>query len=445
MLGRFFRRLVIGAATALASFVIVKVAKRIFLGEEPKVQIEEQAAVVSSATVETKTEDSSAVVVEKNVAVQAAPKASGQKPKKAEVIDVEHKVLKSESGEVFASDEEALRAGVLPPELGEKILEDLITRDPGLLFDRPRFQAAVEKRVTEEVEAARKRAFEERERRRRDAEIRAEILMRMGIRVEQEIALTGRYFASAEEIKAAMLGIYLDDFGIARNSKLLRPLVEKTVLQQTPGTKEFRELYGEASGGLVPEGFLVPKTGSYLMTPEQEAALIRKWNLHIDRPMDLDKFETPDIQFFMKQKLLDSHCYFDETVDYKFPLWNNWPIEVWELYDELKMHFEGYRMNDEHEAMVYFSAMIAARNETWNAPRTQIPSYIAPALFKYCVFQLRKLIYTMESLGLEEERSANGPVADMFEKFLELITIPNPLMGDLLKHTPMVRVITATN
>jgi hypothetical protein len=51
----------------------------------------------------------------------------------------------------------------------------------------------------------------------------------------------------------------------------------------------------------------------------------------------------------------------------------------------------------------------------------------------------------MESLGLEEERSANGPVADMFEKFLELITIPNPLMGDLLKHTPMVRVITATN
>lgn len=445
MLGRFFRRLVIGAATALASFAIVKVAKRIFLGEEPRVQIEEQATAMSSATVETKTEDKSAVVVEKTVAVQAAPKASGEKPKKAEVIDAEYKVLKSETGEVFASDEEALRAGVLPPELGDKILMEIVTKDPGLLFDKAKLQAAVEKRITSEVQAARQRALEERERRRRDAEIRAEILMRMGIRVEREIQLTGRYFATAEEIKAAMLGIYLDDVGIGRNAKVLRPLIEKTVLQQTPGTKEFRELYGELSGGLVPEGYLVPKTGRYLMTPEQEAALIRKWNLHIDRPMDLDKFETPDIQFFMKQKLLDSHCYFDDTVDYKFPLWNNWPIEVWNLYDELKLHFEGYRLNEEHDAMVYFSAMIAARNETWNAPRTQIPSYIAPALFKYCVYQLRKMIYTMESLGLEEERSSNGPIADMFEQFLELITIPNPLMGDLLKHTPMVRVIEGSN
>ena len=439
MLGKFFKRLLAGAAVALIGFAVGKIAEKLFPAKET---IEASTLAVTTATVETK-RDGLQTVESKKVAVQS-PRSPAQAPAKkfTKVVDVDYRVIHEESGRVFHSTDEALAHGVVPDHIRDQILMEVFQENPKLIFDKQTIQRRLQEKIEAAVSAATVRWQKVLEKREFDAVVRAEVLRRMGLHVHNEMRLTGKAFATNEEVDRAIRGIFVDDFA-DKNVRVLRPLIERSVLEQTPGTKEFYALHGPQSCGLVPEGYLVPRR-RLAKSPEQDAALIRKWKYHMHKPVDLVQYESWEEQQKERQRLLNSqtYCWQLPGDTWKLPLWENWPWDVKDLYAILKDHFEGYPGEGEHDAMVYFTAMIAARNETWNAGRGRIPHYLSEALFKYCVHTLRKMIYTTESAGAFEDNGydQNGPVADAFEKFLAYITIPNPRVGDGLHYTPMVRI-----
>lgn len=439
MLGKFFKRLLAGAAVALIGFAVGKIAEKLFPAKEA---IEAPALAMTTATVETKREGL-AKVESKQVAVQSprGPAKAAEK-KFTEVVDVDYRILHEESGQVFHSDDEALAHGVVSDRVRDQILMEAFQENPKLVFDRQALTKRLQDKIEAVVNAAKIKWAKIQEKKRTDAVVRAEVLRLMGLHVHNEMRLTGKAFATNEDVDRAIRGIFIEDFA-DKNVRVLRPLIEKSVLEQTPGTKEFYALHGPKSGGLVPEGYLVPRR-KLSKSPEQDAALIRKWKYHIHKPVDLVQYECWEEQRKERQRLLrsDEYCWEDPDDTWKYPLWANWPWDVKDLYAILKDHFEGYPGEGEHDAMVYFTAMIAARNQTWNAGRGRVPHYLSEALFKYCVFTLRKMLYTTESEGAFEDNGydQNGPVADAFEKFLAYITIPNPRVGDGLHYTPMVRI-----
>lgn len=411
MLVTFLKRAFIGAVAIALTFVAVKVVKKVFGAKE---KAEEAASEEARATANS------------DIAPRALPKpVKKDEPRPAEPIDIELETLKAQIAK-------ELRAKLSL--LGSVAL---------------RFMGDIDAQA--EATARHFLALQREEERK---SMISELIPLMDERIEVEYEQSGSFFPRGfgpEDLR--FRGIYKDEMLFKQNSIILRPLMEQAVRQETPGTKEFMFKYRKLYPDTLPGGWLVPK-GEIRMTDFDEISLMNRFLKYrqygIDEPMDLDKYRpevlTVDIDDKVRDPLgvqtrilLKSESVFKDLRS--SPLPRSWRQRVYKLSHEIKDHIEGYTDDAMDRALTHLACLYAARNCVWGLPGSDMAYFdIASPLFKYCVFRLRHALLTEECFGGEDVKVDNGLVVDAFEELLTLIAIPNPMKGDVLGHTPMIRV-----
>lgn len=246
-------------------------------------------------------------------------------------------------------------------------------------------------------------------------------------------------------------GIFDDDFVIpGLHARSVPPLRSKTLKMRTAGTREFYQAYAYL-GGQIAHAYLEPIGEEKTTIEEDHAIQCRARLFDLDQPMDIDKWEDE-----MFNRRVDEDKYLDdcERILVRSPKWlparhkgilpRLWDQRVLESLLILRGYADGFTDDAKDRFKLHLAALIKTRNRAWGLPGSDVSLYMAPALFRYAASELRRLIWTEESQSLDEEPFSREEIAKEFEYLLNIITIPNPLKGDILRHTPMKVVMALT-
>lgn len=417
MLGQFFKRLLIGAAAAVLTLAAVHVARKIF---SPK-----KVAEVASEEVAEKAKEK----VEAKAASKPAPSMSESL---AEVLDLETTYVADDGYETNVG-------------FAITLLQDFLAEFPDPNGDLGDHHLDYES-YFDYYAGRRRQGLSHRE--------ALEIARpRLRLLSPETLDHIDRFQALAPlgPYRIEFDGIFDDDFMIpGLHSRSVPPLRSKTLKMRTAGTREFHEAYAYL-GGEIAQAYLEPIGDQKTTVEEDHAIQCRARLFDFDQPMDIDKWQDD-----MFDRRVDEDKYLDgcQRILIRSPRWlpsrhrdvlpHLWDQRVLECLIIMQDYAGGFRDEAKDRFKLYLAAVIKTRNRAWGLPGSDVSLYIAPALFRYAVSELRRLIWVEESLTEDEEPFTREEIAKEFEYFLNLITIPNPLQGDILRHTRMKLVKALT-
>lgn len=244
-------------------------------------------------------------------------------------------------------------------------------------------------------------------------------------------------------------GLFDDDILVPGfHSKSVPQLRSVTLKMNTAGTREFYARYAYL-GKDVAQAHLEPRQRPKTTIEEDHALQARARLFELDEPLDIVKLKddmfarnVDEDAFLQRLERATKRAAQSRTTELWRAFPDGWAFDVGLNLEYMRIYTEGYTDEARARFKLYLAALMILRNRAWGVPGSDMPLYIVPALWRYCVAELRWMIWTEESLQEENEDPEIEPytkedIAEFFERFLNLIALPHPARGDIIRHTPM--------